>query len=276
MINKLMVQNFNGNKLLKGDNYIYLPPNPLLLPYISNYTITCPTPETMPDQYTILPTASTTLIYTIGNSNISSSLRGVNSKPIEVGAYANKQKLMILIEFHPAGLYPLLKIPQNELLDKSFSFDVIDISLDNKIRSAIINENSIQSLIDKLDSTFISYYSQVDFNPQFLNAIDYINKNHGAICIKKLSKSNYYSEKHLRRLFNQYIGTGLKTYSRIVRFNYALKLIKFSNESLASISIKAGYFDQSHFIKEFISFCNTSPQTYQKNMSVFYNDSFKM
>jgi hypothetical protein len=68
-----------ASSLLKGPGFVYMPPHPLLA-YIANYTVTCPSHGAMTDDYTVLPTASATLSYSIDSSAITGGLRGIDTK----------------------------------------------------------------------------------------------------------------------------------------------------------------------------------------------------
>lgn len=71
------------------------------------------------------------------------------------------------------------------------------------------------------------------------------------------------TSRYLQKLFLQYTGLTPKLYSKINRFQNSLRLITQSNASLTSIAYDCGYFDQSHFIREFKSFTGVTPSGYQ-------------
>lgn len=73
------------------------------------------------------------------------------------------------------------------------------------------------------------------------------------------------SSRHLQNLFIHTTGISPKLYHRIFRFQQSLKLITAGNNSLTGIAYQCGYFDQSHFIKEFLSFTNTTPSGFNTN-----------
>lgn len=122
MISTNSLTRYHGKALMRNSHCLYLPPHPLLRSYIANYTISLPSVDTMPDAYTVLPTASSTLVISVSGNRIISRLRGVNTLATVVGAHANKMKLLLLIEFHPGGLHPFLPVDQIELQDASFAF----------------------------------------------------------------------------------------------------------------------------------------------------------
>jgi AraC-like DNA-binding protein len=67
------------------------------------------------------------------------------------------------------------------------------------------------------------------------------------------------TSRYLQKLFLQYTGLTPKLYSKINRFQNSLKLITKKDASLTSIAYQCGYFDQSHFIREFKSFTGLTP-----------------
>lgn len=75
------------------------------------------------------------------------------------------------------------------------------------------------------------------------------------------------TSRYLQKLFFQYTGLTPKLYSQIHRFQNSLRLITQNNSSLTSIAYDCGYFDQSHFIREFKSFTGFTPSGYSSASS---------
>jgi len=69
------------------------------------------------------------------------------------------------------------------------------------------------------------------------------------------------SVRQLERQFKDHVGFGPKLFSRIVRFQSALKAFH-SGRSLTDIAHSCGYYDQSHFIHEFKQFSGYHPRQY--------------
>ena len=94
--------------------------------------------------------------------------------------------------------------------------------------------------------------------------------------VSQLSREVHYSERHLRRLFQEYLGTGVKTYSRIVRVNHVVSLLCRRQSGLEAAAGLTGYYDPSHLIRDFRECCGITPQEYLSRMSVFYSDPYKL
>lgn len=70
------------------------------------------------------------------------------------------------------------------------------------------------------------------------------------------------TSRYLQKLFVQYTGLTPKLYSKINRFQNSLRLVTRQEASLTAIAYDCGYFDQSHFIREFKSFTGFTPSGY--------------
>lgn len=274
MITKKNIKEYKSAIINGGDSYLYIPPNVSLRSYISHYCISFPNQETMPDKYTVLPSANSVLCVFVNNGKINTYYNGTNTKAVVVGESANKNDMLLLIKFRAGGFFPFYGFNQNELIDFSLDLSCIDKTISHKIENAIVKSEQINELIAMLDCIFLSHLKK-DSNDYITGAIKIITAKNGNITAKKLCEEMHYSEKHIRRLFLEHIGTSPKKFSRIVRVNYASWLLQKNPLYFADVIEKAGFFDQAHFIHDFRDIFNLTPSEYIKNKSVFYNtDSF--
>jgi AraC-like DNA-binding protein len=80
-------------------------------------------------------------------------------------------------------------------------------------------------------------------------------------------------ERYLQQLFQKYIGVSPKFFARIVRFSYIFKVIKDEDPNWADVVYEAGYYDQSHFIRNFKAFTGEDPSAYifaEKSLANFF------
>jgi AraC-like DNA-binding protein len=124
--------------------------------------------------------------------------------------------------------------------DSGARFHIVENFLLRRIR------NSIQS-IDKRISEYerlVSFYG-------------------GNINIKTAAAHLNISCRQLERKVLETIGATPKEFSKVIRFQKALAIKQFSNDlDCTSLAYKCGYYDQSHFIKEFKSITGLTPQNY--------------
>ncbi|EGT4827634.1 helix-turn-helix transcriptional regulator [Clostridioides difficile] len=266
--------NKNRSLIVCEDNFVYLLPCIQLRNWISNFTISFPNQTIISDNYTIIPHGSVTLVFFYDATGLHSLLFGPTTKPKTVGNIANRCDVILIIEFQPAGFFPLIGIQQSELIDKVVPFSIINTSLDLEIKKIFNESLSIDKLILKLEELLISNI-KIEYSYEFILAIQLIIQNSGNISSQEISKKVFYSSRHLNRLFNQYLGLSMKSFSRLVRINKSIKLLNNNKTSLMSICNELGFYDIPHFIKDFKIVCGITPQKYRANMSDFYSEIAK-
>ncbi|MDV9543779.1 AraC family transcriptional regulator [Clostridioides difficile] len=276
MLKKESIHFINKNRslIVCEDNFVYLLPCIQLRNWISNFTISFPNQTIISDNYTIIPHGSVTLVFFYDATGLHSLLFGPTTKPKTVGNIANRCDVILIIEFQPAGFFPLIGIQQSELIDKVVPFSIINTSLDLEIKKIFNESLSIDKLILKLEELLISNI-KIEYSYEFILAIQLIIQNSGNISSQEISKKVFYSSRHLNRLFNQYLGLSMKSFSRLVRINKSIKLLNNNKTSLMSICNKLGFYDIPHFIKDFKIVCGITPQKYRANMSDFYSEIAK-
>lgn len=82
----------------------------------------------------------------------------------------------------------------------------------------------------------------------------------GRVSIGTLVSEAGCSQKHLIAQFNEQIGLTPKVLARVLRFSRAAELLKTADGAgLADIALECGYYDQSHFSREFRAFAGVTP-----------------
>lgn len=74
------------------------------------------------------------------------------------------------------------------------------------------------------------------------------------------------SSRYLQKIFLSYSGLSPNLYSKIARFQKSLHLVAEKDLPFTTVAYKCGYYDQSHFIKDFKYFTGSAP-------SLFYAES---
>lgn len=165
------------------------------------------------------------------------------------------------IRFLP-GIFPLLfNIDASELSNHYEHLNTVQPYLFQVIQQLGYKCFCFQDLCDELNIYFINHLNKMDklFDNRFYYALGTILKRKGLINIEK-DLNDGISSRHLQRLFNFYIGDTAKSFCRVVRFQALLQ----ADPSLKSIKAEKsffdfGYYDQTHFIKEFKRFYGETP-----------------
>ena len=103
-----------------------------------------------------------------------------------------------------------------------------------------------------------------------VNATALILRAGGCLSIDTLTERIGIGPRRLHRTFNRQVGLSPKTLCRIVRFQHSLRMLERgpNGPEWARIAVECGYYDQSHFIKEFKAFSGKEPTSYFAGQNV--------
>jgi AraC-like DNA-binding protein len=90
----------------------------------------------------------------------------------------------------------------------------------------------------------------------------------GMLNIRLLASESGCSQKHLVAQFRDYVGVSPKVAARVIPFNRAVKLIeRRGSVNGARLALDCGYYDQSHFIRDFRAFAGCTPTELSDSMA---------
>jgi AraC-like DNA-binding protein len=98
--------------------------------------------------------------------------------------------------------------------------------------------------------------------PELERFIAKMRREFEVVPIGHLAAELAWSERRLERVFAEKIGLRPKLYSRILRFQRFLDTAGKGNANLLERALNAGFYDQSHLIKEFRTFTGGTPTEY--------------
>ncbi|HTI11358.1 MAG TPA: helix-turn-helix domain-containing protein [Puia sp.] len=95
-------------------------------------------------------------------------------------------------------------------------------------------------------------------------AVGMIRERPDELSVQAICQQTGWYYKKLERAFQESVGYSPKQYCRIIRFNRAIRLIhQHQSLSLTKISHGCGYYDQSHFIKDFYRYAGVAPGSWK-------------
>lgn len=164
------------------------------------------------------------------------------------------------IRFLPTMFPQLFGIDASTISNKAEQLRLVLPEVATFIQSYFRTTTDIKSAVKLLDTFLLEQLSIIHFqnDTRLYNAISLIMKNYGVIDMERIDTG--ISHRQLRRLFDFYIGDSMKTFSKVVRFQNILRA-KPSTQSLRNnkLFFNSGFFDQSHFIKDFKHFYGVTP-----------------
>lgn len=210
-----------------------------------------------------LESDSTNTLYTEGDFTGKYTMKhgwisGSNAKAIFYEN--NKHSTILSVRFTIGGFYALTKIPMSEIIHPGLEIELILGSSFNKLYQILINETSIDKIFQHVANYFVNYIHDNSFETSLVRFID---KNIDKPIDWLIHKSGY-SQKHVIHILKRQTGFSPKYLQRLQRFHKVLDAIQQCNVPInwTSVAYEYGYYDQAHFIKEFIRFTGLSPVEY--------------
>ncbi len=165
------------------------------------------------------------------------------------------------VKLEPRMLHALLRTPLADLRDSTVSLSDLNDRALLALERTLADCASVQDIIRCLDSFFLRQQSRVvSHEPMIDRCVERIRATHGAVSLTDWTREWRVDPRTLQRKFAAWIGMTPKTYARIVRFKHAYhRLITQCAGGRQVDDYLDGYYDQSHFYKEFRAFTGTSP-----------------
>lgn len=180
----------------------------------------------------------------------------------------NGETGLICVTFHPYGACHFFNFPLLEIENQSISLDCIFGHESKEINEQLCVARFLNERIAVIESFLLAKLSEPAKRDSLLvkSGIELINQSKGQISAATLAEKLCITTKTLERKFSAMIGKTPKLYIKIVRFQNILNTYSQANgTSLTQTAYLNGYFDQSHFIKDFKSFSGYAPKDFFAN-----------
>lgn len=170
--------------------------------------------------------------------------------------------------FIPENHPEMLNITMKDLLQKRYPTEEV-LNGDKSWLKDMANETDFKKRIE----IFIKYYSMLEpakktyfGRKELIHAIrKMVYQSNGNIKIHDMEVKTKYSERYINKVFIEEMGFSPKIFCKIIQFQKTLEL--FSNgrpKNMTEIYNSLGYYDQSHFIRNFSKYCGMTPLKYLK------------
>lgn len=169
------------------------------------------------------------------------------------------------IVFKPAGLATLYDLPMHEYTEERIDLrNVFPTGLVNEYASSIATLQDAKQKAHLLESFVLNRFDLVKPVPDYIDyAANLIIEKNGMLQVNELMETIYMSRRSFERRFLKKVGLSPKYYARIRRISYLANLISGKRKAdWARIFNECAYYDQSHFIRDFLEFTGRTPQQY--------------
>jgi AraC-like DNA-binding protein len=193
------------------------------------------------------------------------TINGLNTTPFNL-LKGNHQEF-IGIQLHAFALKHLFGIPSDEFTDRIVDGFTVCPSL-----KLLYEELGYATTFDNKVKQILSWVARrMQTNPYLIDRGPVFDLCYST-CMEDASvqaMANYYnlSERHLRRLCKQHLGLNAEDFLLYKKYLVALQFLHTTDTSLTQVAYQSGFYDQSHFIREFKAFTGLTPGAYRKQKS---------
>lgn len=175
--------------------------------------------------------------------------------------------LLLGVRFHPhaAGLF--LKSSVGHLNDTITNLaDVFGSEL-VFLQEQLFSAATVQDRIQHLERFLLAKLAHGPHNPSHFQVVQLalrrlLSQPHEA-SLGIVATECGISQRHLQTLFLNFVGLRPKQFVKIARLQRSIGHLHQSPASLTAVAYDCGYYDQSHFIRDFKSFTGLTPSQYE-------------
>lgn len=156
------------------------------------------------------------------------------------------------IVFRPAAIHALFGLPAVEIIDGDHAARAVLGAAVWELREEMGNARTFRQRVQTVDRFITARSSGAHAAGPIELAASEIMLNHGKCRIDSLAQHTGLSMRSFQRMFQERIGVSPKLYSRIVRFEAALKTkAAWPRLSWMTVAHQFGYHDQMHMVHDF-------------------------
>jgi AraC-like DNA-binding protein len=167
--------------------------------------------------------------------------------------------------FHPGGFAPFFRISMNSLRNQIVPLSDL-IGRNAEILEERLFEASLEDSISVLQHFLLEKLHTVSYHP-ISELAKWVEKENGMVPLQNIEQLTGLSLRQIERKFNEFVGFSPKKMATIYRFNAAREhLRKHPEMDVMDLAFHYGYYDYSHFSKDFRKYLGITPIEFKNSM----------
>ena len=219
----------------------------------------------------VMPDGRAELIFNLADRFECRAGDGVRGQPLSLLVGPSRRAMeirptgtvdLVGVRFRPEALSAWLRVDGGELLDRVIELGELPVRLERTLAEQLAEAQEPGARLAILQRHLILACSQLALDPRIGAAVDLALAD-GRARPAAIAGAVGLSYRQLSRLFRERLGFGPKPLVRLGRFQRALRAMESSGRRpLASLAVRAGYFDQAHLTRDFRLFAGVAPARY--------------
>jgi AraC-like DNA-binding protein len=197
------------------------------------------------------------------SKNLVAGFYGPNLLPKQYTT-GSRQAAIFGIQLTPWAIPALFSIPASQVTNQTIALaDLLGASSNELV------EKLLSAATPEAKAHFASAFFEQRLRRQqhtkfggLAYAIGQIHRTQGQLGKKALVDASCLSNRQFERNFKALTGFSAQTYSRIIRFENAIRRLAGLQGSLTDFALAGGYYDQAHFNHDFKRFTGLTPREY--------------
>lgn len=174
---------------------------------------------------------------------------------------------MFGIKFYPWATASLYKMPAYELNNLRIPVSEIlgnRVSEYQNLMMQELNRGNYIWVVRQLENFLKGKLTAPSSHQELIKScFETIYASQGKVSVEEAGLKTGYSSRYIQKLFERYKGKPFQYYCRLSRLHYALRYSKRNGKSnFTQLAYESGYYDQSHFIKDFTGFTGLTPSAF--------------
>ncbi len=174
------------------------------------------------------------------------------------------------VRFQPGNVYGCRnkKISFSEFVEQEVPF--LEVTGDTELFDQITSSRDFKFQIRVFLNQYLEYRHLMEMDDRNKRLKDFMIKEMmrtaGQIKIQDLADKSGYSYRYMNKVFTDEFGLPPKVFSKLIRFQQLLNNLNEGKDDLGQLALELGYYDQSHMMKDFNQFANTTPGKYLSSL----------
>lgn len=237
------------------------PPAAALAPFVEYFwVVQWDMQQRTPETQRVLPHPNAHLVFDAGRTAIHGVVRGAYDRPL-----AGEGKVLG-VRFAPGGLRPFIKQPLSSFTDGTINADTLLGMPAAEAEALVLRQSDDSAMVAQAQTMLLAVLPQIDDNALLAARLTAaVAAQHGPASVAQLCAQMAIGERHLQRLFADYVGVPPKWVIQRYRLQEAIwRLAQPDAPDLASLALELGFFDQAHFSGKFTALVGRTPLDYRR------------
>ncbi|GAA4313250.1 AraC family transcriptional regulator [Compostibacter hankyongensis] len=248
-------------------------PHPCLRPFIECYWKASADSPPFRKEESLIPDGTIELMFNFGDDydQVREGMRapvkgshiiGIRKKTLQISQ--TRRQEVFSVRFRPGGTYPFFRIPVHLFANAFWNITELLGKAYYELEEQLFGARDDAERIHIIDSFLLSRMETGD-DYRFVSSCSRWILEHSGASIADTCRTFGTHYKNLERKFSQVIGLTPTELLKIRRFNSAILAMYSKPEaSLTDIAYSCGFYDQSHFIREFKQLSGYTPKAFLK------------